>query len=508
MKETGSGMQKVERQKHKNRRRGRLTGIILCAVLLAACVAGGLMLFRKGEEQKPVVPEKVDRSGTIIRRAEEELESITVTRPEKDPWTVVRDEEGNLQLMTDGETSSWNVDRTIARMLTDVAVNLTYEEVFTDNPEEWKHEARAFGLEEPAVIAVFRYTDGTEKTVRIGHSSDAEGNSAYYMSIDGDDRLYAVSAGTLEDLNVDMDILHPVEQPEIKKALLDRITVKNGDGTVRREWALQGKITDRDAAENWILTTPYTYLADYDFIKGILDTTENIRLGVYIGEANEENVKACGLDQPTSIIEFHMAQGSTGTVSNSGVYDVVDWEESTVTLTIGGHKTDMTSYVLYKNEIYTITDFSLQAILETEILSTVARYTIATPLTSLKSIVVEKQGEEAVLYTIYQKEAEETEETEDTEKAEDPGYGCLRNGKEISYDMFSAAWDRLLTVTVSGKLPNGYVPGEPHTRYTIHSVSGAVHTVELSELDAMHDAVTLDGYTLFYLIKGGMTDLP
>ena len=122
--------------------------------------------------------------------------------------------------------------------------------------------------------------------------------------------------------------------------------------------------------------------------------------------------------------------------------------------------------------------------------------------------VVEKQGEEAILYSIYQKEAEKTEETEDTEKAEDPGYGCLRNGEEISYDMFSAAWDRLLTVTVSGKLPNGYVPGEPHTRYTIHSVSGAVHTVELSELDAMHDAVTLDGYTLFYLIKGGMTDLP
>ena len=501
-------MQKVERQKHKDRRRGRLTGIILCAVLLAACVAGGLLLFHKGKDQQPVVSEKADHSGTIIRRAEEELESITVTRPEKDPWTVVRDEEGSLRLLTDGKPSSWSVDRTIARMLTDVAVNLTYEEVFTENPEEWKQEAGAFGLDEPAVVAAFRYTDGTEKTVRIGHSSDAEGNSAYYMSVDGDDRLYAVSAGTLEDLNVDMDILHPVTQPEIKKALLDRITVKNGDGTIRREWALQGKITDRDSAENWILTTPYTYLADYDVIKGFLDTAENIRLGIYIGEANEENMKACGLDQPASILEFHMAEGSTGTVSDSGIYDVMNWEESTVTLAVGGHKTDMTSYVLYGNEIYTITDFSLQVYLKTETLRTVARYTIATPLTSLRSIVVEKQGEEAILYSIYQKEAEKTEETEDTEKAEDPGYGCLRNGEEISYDMFSDAWDRLLTVTVSGKLPNGYVPGEPHTRYTIHSVSGAVHTVELSELDAMHDAVTLDGYTLFYLIKGGMTDLP
>jgi hypothetical protein len=32
--------------------------------------------------------------------------------------------------------------------------------------------------------------------------------------------------------------------------------------------------------------------------------------------------------------------------------------------------------------------------------------------------------------------------------------------------------------------------------------------VELSDYDGIHDAVTLDGYTLFYLIKGGMTALP
>ncbi|MBO4471692.1 MAG: DUF4340 domain-containing protein [Clostridia bacterium] len=502
-------MQKVERQKHKDRRRGRLTGIILCAVLLAACVTGGLLLFREGKEQKPVPVSTGSVSGTIIKRGEEELESITVTQQGKDPWTVVRDEEGNLRLLTEGNTSSWSVDRIIGRALTDAAVNLTYEEVFSDNPEEWKSESWAFGLDEPMVTAVFRYTDGTEKKASIGYSSDTEGNNAaYYMSIDGDDRLYSVSAGTLEDLNVTLDMLHPVAQPEIRKALLDRITVKNGDGTIRREWALQGKITDRDSAENWILTVPYTYLADYDTIKGFLDTAENFRLGNYVGEADEESLKTYGLDEPASIIEFHMAQGSTGTVSDSGVYDVVDWEDSTVTLVLGAHKTDMISYALYGNEIYTVPDFTLQAFLETETLRTVARYTIATPLTSLKSIVVEKQGEEAVVYTVYKKEAETSEENGEGEKTEDPGYGCLRNGQEISYDMFSAAWDRLLTVTVSGKLPDGYVPGEPHTRYTIHTVSGAVHTVELSELDAMHDAVTMDGYTLFYLIKGGMTALP
>ena len=34
------------------------------------------------------------------------------------------------------------------------------------------------------------------------------------------------------------------------------------------------------------------------------------------------------------------------------------------------------------------------------------------------------------------------------------------------------------------------------------------HTLELSEFDALHDAVTLDGCTLFYLIREGIPELP
>ena len=37
---------------------------------------------------------------------------------------------------------------------------------------------------------------------------------------------------------------------------------------------------------------------------------------------------------------------------------------------------------------------------------------------------------------------------------------------------------------------------------------GGTHVIELSDYDGMHDAVTLDGHTCFYLIKGGMTELP
>ena len=301
------------------------------------------------------------------------------------------------------------------------------------------------------------------------------------------------------------ELLHPVHQLEIRGALLDRITVKNGDGSIRMEWTLQGQVSDQDAAENWLLTAPFVYPADYDAMKNLRDSAENLRLGIYIGAAEPDTLKQCGLDAPGTVIELHMAAGSTGTVSASGVYDVEEREESTETLTIGNSKSEMTAYVRYGDEIYTISWFSLSPFTEADPLSTVARYTVATPLNSMESLTVEKQGTESVHYALVRMD-NESDSSENTD--EETTNRCLRNGEEITYDAFSAAWERLLTVTVSGRLPTDWELKETHTRYTFRTVSGGRHTLELSDYDGIHDAVSMDGHTLFYLIKGGMTELP
>jgi len=496
-------MQKVERQKHKDRGRRRLIGLLLCAVLLIGGVTAGILLGNKAKEEEPLTHQHI--TGAITQKNAEDLKSLTVTRRGKDPWTAVREEDGSMRLQPEDSSMpvTWLVDDSIAGRLTDAAVNLTYDDIFTENRSDWEPDAADFGLEDPLVTAVFRYSDGTEVTAHFGDSADPDDNAYYYMTIDGDDKLYAVAAGTLEDLNTEKELLHPVPALEIKGALLDRVTVKNGDGTIRNEWTLQGQVSDRDAAENWLLTVPFVYPADYDAMKNLRDSADNLTLGVYVGEADEEALRQCGLDRPTAVIELHMAAGSTGTVSDQGVYDVVDWEERTETLTVGDSKSEMVAYVRFGDEIFTISHFSVNVFTETDPLSTAARYTVTTPLNSLESVTVEK-AEGTDEYRIEKIEVSgDAEQTETT-----PQYRCLKNGEEISYDTFSAAWERLLTVTVSGRLPKDREQKEPHTKYTLRTVSGGAHTIELSDYDGMHDAVTLDGHTLFYLIKGGMTELP
>ena len=246
-------MQKVERQNHKDRGQKRLIGLLLCAVLLIGGVTAGILLSNKAKEEEIITHQHI--SGTITQRNAGDLASLTVTQRGKDSWTAVREEDGSMRLQPEDESMpvTWLVDESIAGRLTDAAVNLTYDDVFTENRSDWEPDADDFGLKDPLVTAVFRYTDETEITVHFGDSADPDDNAYYYMTVDGDDRLYAVAAGTLEDLNMEKELLHPVQSMEIRGALLDRVTVKNGDGTVRTEWTLQGQVSDRDAAENWML---------------------------------------------------------------------------------------------------------------------------------------------------------------------------------------------------------------------------------------------------------------
>ena len=192
-----------------------------------------------------------------------------------------------------------------------------------------------------------------------------------------------------------------------------------------------------------------------------------------------------------------MAPGSTGTVSDLGVYDIVEREGGIITLYIARSDNEMIDYVRFGEEIFSVShDMTLSAFLDTKPEDTACQYIAPVPTNSLESMTVEKDGE-TVVYTL-----ERTGET-DPETAEEQVI-CRANGEEISREAFEAAYVRLLSVTVSGTLPEGAKwKKEAHTKYTFRSVSGGTYTVELSEWEGMNDAVTINGETRFYLINGG-----
>ncbi len=487
-------MQQVDRKNRKEKKHGRALWIAAAALLLAGSVAAAVLLTRKQEAEIPDIPRT---GGILMNRGTEEVESVIVTRKGSEPWMLTRG--GDAKMHLNGE-EDWTAESETIRRLLESLANLAYEDVLTENPADYQGHEALFGLEEPSVTACVRFADGQEMTVRIGDRIPGD-EERYYMTVGGDDRLFAISRGQAEDLDPSPEILHPVNQPEIFAVLLDRITIADADGEPIADWRLRGSIEDRDVSTNWEMTAPVLYPADDVSIGRLKSAAEDLHLGIYVEEATEENLEKRGLLRPYRTLTLHMAAGSTGKVGDSGVYDVVERQESTVVIDIAESGDGLYHYVRFGNEIDKAAYVMLAPFLTVKPLDTAARYLFATPLNSLSSLTVEKDGST-------------TEYTLKRGVVADGGTGetrtaCLRNGTEISWDAFSALYDRLLTVNITGKLPADAEIGNAHTKITLRTVNGGAHTVILSDWDGMHDAVTIDGGTLFYITRNSFSaELP
>ncbi len=494
----GQKMEKVERKKREGKGPRRLLWLFGALILTALCVFAAIRL---NKDSKPEMPEiRPETRGTVVDRDTSEILRLTVQARDQEKWTVARGEDGTLRL--EGE-EDWIPDETLTAKLEDAMANVVYEEVLTENAADYQSRLSDFGLAEPVMIASAWYTDGSSVTLRFGNASGLEDRDFRYMTVDGDPRLFAVASSLLEDLRIGKELLHPVEQPEIQGQRLDRITVLNGDGSKRIEWMLEGEITDSNAAEEWMLTWPFRYPADYDTMVSLRTNAANLRMGLYIGKAEELDLAALGLDPAERILEVHLAAGTTGRITEEGVYQTTDRGAETLRFEIGTNKNEMTVYVRCGDTVYTMNRFTLETLTEAEPLSSAARYPVTTSLSALAELEVEKNGSPDVYVLTRETKAGEDEGEEDVTELH-----CSRNGTEISAEAFEAAYERMLVVTVSGRLPDGWEKKETTERYVFRTTNGKTHTVELSPFDAMHDAVTLDGCTVFYLIRDGMPPLP
>ena len=119
---------------------------------------------------------------------------------------------------------------------------------------------------------------------------------------------------------------------------------------------------------------------------------------------------------------------------------------------------------------------------------------------------IERFAADGVKQNAAEQVAENNELVTDDEGNQVYDITLTKNGESADYTAFSAAYNQLMMVTMSGRLPDDWTAADiPHTVWTFTDIDGTVHTVALTRYDAMHDAVAVDGVALFYLIQGGFS---
>lgn len=478
---------------------GRWLYLLLALALLLAAAGGYLLLTR----QETVAPtEDAITYGEWMVHEAGDVQRLAVTLRSGESWAMARQADGTF--LQEGETD-WQIAPAKAAQLAQLGAVISYDDVLTEDASAYAAHMADFGLDAPLVVAV-DYADGQSAVMRIGATSGMPDETWYYMTVDGDPRLFAVDKGTAEGLSVERALLHPVTQPTLHKARMAEITFADGAGHVLAQWTLQGDIAQSDAAGSWLMTAPHRYPADAEAMDNLRSNLANIRLGAYEGQATAENLSRCGFDQPQFVLTIHQAAGTTNAVQADGSVSPVDWPASDFTLTVGGAKNDNVYYVRVEDGIYLTSRFSMATFMDMAPMETISRFPVMVACAALESMTVETAaGTDEYRITREPRVAENNQLVTDAQGNTVYDVTCTRNGDSVSYEAFEAAYVRMETVRVSGLLPEGWQPaGTAHTTFTLRTTGGAEHTIALTPFDALHDAVVVDGCALFYLISGGM----
>lgn len=478
--------------------------IILLAVLTAAAA-----WFVAVSRRAPIeTPERTITYRELYTYHAADVRSLTVTQRSGASWTLLQDASGAVTLRGH---ENWPLDDALISTVLMSSSVVSCEDVLTDDPADYKDHLDDFGLAEPKLIIDVTYADGQNVVMRFGNQVQGIDMSYSYMLIDGHDSLYVIDQGTVSALNIDQSLFHDVVQPVIHKDRIDRITMTGPDGQLHAQWTLNGSITDDDAASQWMMNHPSVYPADAEAIAGLRENLSNLRLGTFVCEATPENLTQYGFDQPRFTIGLHQQAGAVNNINAMGMVEYVDFPASDLTFVVGSPKNDHVDYLLYDGAIYSATHFTLDVFMSCVPLDTISRYPVMVACAMLSEMTIEQNGVRDV-YRLERSEAAPQPASEPG--AEETAYETTvtKNGHAIPFTAFEAAYIRMETARISGLLPSGWQMTEPpHTTFTLTSTAGSRHTIELSRFDAMHDAVIIDGCSLFYIIRGGLTfslDLP
>ncbi len=489
-------MQRVDKEHRKSRPHLRL--LLVCAAVAVLAVSLGLYAYLKSQGGEPL-PERMITGGILLEKTQEDVQRVHAAPQNGEAWTLERTADG--MVLSDDPKAV--LDAYCVSEVLDAVGPVTYNDVLADSAEELAAHWADFGLDTPTSVVEIGYTDGTQLTLRIGAMNRAE-TPFYYMTVEGDPRLYALDTDSAEALYQGRQLLYEVVQPTIHAARLDSIHLLREGETLA--WQLEGSVKATDAIDHWTLTEPFRYQADGSSMTTLMKNLENLRLGAYVCKATPEALATYGFQVPRLEVELHMAEASLGTVGAEGVYDVTAYPESAFRLVVGSARDELVDYVLYEGDIYVMSHFNVTPLLTMSAASTLTRYPVLTALGNLHALTItSEEVEERYEITRVEQVAPNNELVLDENGQVVYDVSVTKNGEPLRYEAFEQAYQRLLLVRVSGTLEEAWqMQKEPHTVYTFEDVSGETHTVALSDYDAMHDAVEVDGHALFYLVKGGM----
>ena len=487
----------MEKPLKKQRKAIKPRNMLVFSLLGAAILLGiGFIYIVHNQDKNPTEAEDTYR--ILTSHKAEDVSYITVTRRDGTGYSLAA-KQGKLYVP---EKPDFVMDEALEQEVLKASAIIAIDDTLSQAREEWEKSKADFGLQPPALTVEAGYTDG--KTVTFSIGGKAPDSNLYYFELHGDPGLYLASGDLIGLFTEDVTYLHKVNQPIVHYQRIDKITIADESGQITAAWTLETPITAENALSAWRMTAPYSYPCDEQAMETLITAMGKLYLGRFVTTATEEDKLQYGLSPAKKVITLHQAAGKMATINNEGAYQTTDYPESTLTLAVGNSAGDYVDYCMLDGSIYLVSSISQPLLNHLVPETTLLMQPAAIDIRDIASLTVNK-GSDSHTYTLHRQERllpnNELATDEDGNVITDT-YLKL-DGQSADYTAFEQAITSLQTVTVSGKLPAGFVPAqEPSLQLVFTLVDGRKRTLECVEFDSLQDALSVDGVFLHYLPKG------
>ena len=469
------------------KRKKRLLWLLLPILTVLFC--GSWLLLRRTPVSLPdiVSPQSV----TLSNRASEEVISIAVSGPYDAPYTLHRDPEGIWQM--EGMPDFIFRQTMLDAMIDNAAVIITDDTIgrLSEHPD-WHVDD--FGLQDGCLRVDAGFSDNSHLVFRLGDSIPEE-TPGYFFMLEGDDCIFTISSDVFEAYANTRMALHTVSEPALKGELIDRIAFTGYNPFVLER-----------SSDGWYLIEPVIYPLADSAVDSLLSKLEGVRFAQYIGRAEDCNLTSMGLDPAERILTLDIAESTvTGYDASSQIIGSTLLPAYRLTLSIGHEESEIVFYCLYRGEVNKATSFSA-GFLRTQDWNSLL---LATPFNSdigeINSLTWSQNG---LVQTYNLTFSEHVLPNNELERDENGNViynvSVSSNGQSIDSEVFAAAYGRLCTLRMEDRLPSDYSLPQSEPLLTVEVIrnDGKQRTVTLWPLDALHDAVAVNGVALFRVEKG------
>lgn len=311
-------------------------------VVLGGILAALLLTDNKEEEDASSAPESSSSSISLVSRQEEDITSMEVTN-QYGTYTIVpyehvaevevSDESGGMTTETTTNTlyriAEYGDSAPINTYTTERVLECGFSLNATRNIGE-VGDLEEYGLTDPQATVKVNFNDGTDFEYNLGNQNAGDG-SGYYMCPAGSNNVYIVS--------VDDEIFED-KTTFVNRTLLSLSYGTDEIGTAVEQLTLSGTqypdpiVVVMNEDGSFTMTAGHEMELDTDKYNTMLSSLPSLSADdvAYVCPTAED-LAACGLDNPSSIVEFSIKDGDTyrlkaGKSENGMTYIMVDGKDA------------------------------------------------------------------------------------------------------------------------------------------------------------------------------------